>query len=181
MDSELDRVRAQAENWRNGLAALLGLLTTVGIIKGPDTVQGLAGMAHVAVGLLLLGGLLFAAAGAFFAMRAAFGLPQRRATEASLEELLSRQRLSTRQAVTDLRRAIGAGFLALALVTSGVGLTWYGPRAGKPGVRVVEDDGSVLCGALVAVGTQGMRLRVEGVERWVPLRRISSVKSGSCS
>ncbi|MBB4714568.1 hypothetical protein ACIQNT_25570 [Streptomyces luteogriseus] len=181
MEDELDRVRAQAENWRNGLAALLGLLTAVGVVKGPDTVQGLSGVAHAMVGLLLLGGLLLAAGGAFFAMRAAFGLPRRRFAEASLEELLTRQRLSTREAVRDLRLAIGAGFLALALVTTGIGLTWYGPRAGKPGVRIVEKDGSTLCGALVGVDAQGVRLRVGGAERRVPMQRLESVKSGGCS
>ncbi|MEU7259614.1 hypothetical protein AB0B21_27930 [Streptomyces rimosus] len=177
LDDELARVRSQAENWRNGLAGLLGLLTAVGIVKGPDTVQGLSGGARAAVGLLLLGGLLLAACGAFFAMRAAFGLPRRRLADASLEELLTRERLTVRQAVRDLRRAIAAGFLALALVTAGVGLTWYGPRPGKPGVRVVETDGSVLCGTLVGVDAKVVRLRVDEVERRVAVGRVGSAKS----
>ncbi|MFF0425493.1 MULTISPECIES: hypothetical protein [unclassified Streptomyces] len=174
---ELARVRAQAENWRNGLAALLGLLTAVGIVKGPDTLQGLSGGARGAVGLLLLGGLLLAAGGAFFAMRAAFGLPRRRVADASLEELLTRERLTVRRAVRDLRRAIAAGFLALAVVTAGIGLTWYGPRPGEPGVQVVLTDGSALCGTLVGMDAKGLRLRVEDVERRVPSGRIGSAKS----
>ncbi|MGW8763069.1 hypothetical protein ACWGN5_11290 [Streptomyces sp. NPDC055815] len=174
---ELARVRAQAENWRNGLAALLGLLTAVGMVKGPDTLQGLSGGARGAVGLLLLGGLLLAAAGAFFAMRAAFGLPRRRAADASLEELLTRERLTVRQAVRDLRRAIAAGFLALAVVTAGIGLTWYGPRPGEPGVRIVQTDGTVLCGTLLGMDAKGVRLRVKGVERPVPSGRIDSATS----
>ncbi|MGW5277534.1 hypothetical protein ACWEQP_34430 [Streptomyces sp. NPDC004044] len=182
LDDELARTRAQAENWRNGLAGLLGLLTTVGIIKGPNTVQGLTGGPRAAVGLLLLGGLLLAAFGAFFAMRAAFGLPRRRLADASLKELLTRERLTVRQAVRDLRRAIVAGFLALAVVTAGVGLTWYGPRSGKPGVRVVEIDGSMLCGTLVGVDAKEVRLRVNGVERRLPVGRVGFAKSvGSCS
>ncbi|MGW1513591.1 hypothetical protein [Streptomyces sp. NPDC002394] len=174
---ELARVRAQAENCRNGLAALLGLLTAVGIVKGPDTLQGLSGGARGAVGLLLLGGLLLAAGGAFFAMRAAFGLPRRRVADASLEELLTRERLTVRRAVRDLRRAIAAGFLALAVVTAGIGLTWYGPRPGEPGVQVVLTDGSALCGTLVGMDAKGLRLRVEDVERRVPSGRIGSAKS----
>ncbi|WP_369147199.1 hypothetical protein [Streptomyces sp. R44] len=174
---ELARVRAQAENWRNGLAALLGLLTAVGIVKGPDTLQGLSGGARGAVGLLLLGGLLLAAAGAFFAMRAAFGLPRRRVADASLEELLTRERLTVRRAVRDLRRAIAAGFLALAVVTAGIGLTWYGPRPGEPGVQIVQTDGTVLCGTLVGIDAKGARLRVKDVERPVPSGRIGSAKS----
>ncbi|MCZ0978631.1 hypothetical protein O1L60_03680 [Streptomyces diastatochromogenes] len=173
---ELARVRAQAENWRNGLAALLGLLTTVGIVKGPDTVQGLSGGTRGAVGLLLLGGLLLAAGGAFFAMRAAFGLPRRRVADASLEELLTRERLTVRRAARDLQRAVAAGFLALAVVTAGIGLTWYGPGPGT-GVRVVLTDGSALCGTLVGMDAKGLRLRVEDVERRVPSGRIGSAKS----
>ncbi|CAM5265402.1 hypothetical protein [Streptomyces tanashiensis] len=174
---ELARVRAQAENWRNGLAALLGLLTAVGIVKGPDTLQGLSGGARGAVGLLLLGGLLLAAGGAFFAMRAAFGLPRRRVADASLEELLTRERLTVRRAVRDLRRAIAAGFLALAVVTAGIGLTWYGPRPGEPGVQIVLTDGSALCGTLVGMDAKGLRIRVKEVERRVPSGRVGSAKS----
>ncbi|MEV7569654.1 hypothetical protein [Streptomyces tanashiensis] len=174
---ELARVRAQAENWRNGLAALLGLLTAVGIVKGPDTLQGLSGGARGAVGLLLLGGLLLAAGGAFFAMRAAFGLPRRRVADASLEELLTRERLTVRRAVRDLRRAIAAGFLALAVVTTGIGLTWYGPRPGEPGVQIVLTDGSALCGTLVGMDAKGLRIRVKDVERRVPSGRVGSAKS----
>ncbi|MEU4279348.1 hypothetical protein ACFY8X_16555 [Streptomyces tanashiensis] len=174
---ELARVRAQAENWRNGLAALLGLLTAVGIVKGPDTLQGLSGGARGAVGLLLLGGLLLAAGGAFFAMRAAFGLPRRRVADASLEELLTRERLTVRRAVRDLRRAIAAGFLALAVVTAGIGLTWYGPRPGEPGVQLVLTDGSALCGTLVGMDAKGLRIRVKEVERRVPSGRVGSAKS----
>ncbi|MEU7963546.1 hypothetical protein AB0D09_08785 [Streptomyces sp. NPDC049097] len=181
LDGELAQVRSQAENWRNGLAALLALLTSVGVVKGPDTVQGLSGGARATVGLLLMAGLVLAAGGAFFAMRAAFGLPRPRLAEASLEDLLTRQRFSVRAAVGDLRRAVGAGFLALALVTAGIGLTWYGPREGKPGVRVVETDGSVLCGALVRVDAKEVRLRIDGVEHRVSVGSLGSVKSvGSC-
>ncbi|GGV22090.1 hypothetical protein GCM10010260_72880 [Streptomyces filipinensis] len=180
--SELARVRAQAENWRNGLAALLGLLTAVGIVKGPDTIQGLSCGARGTVGVLLLGGLLLAAAGAFCAMRAAFGMPKRRVADASLEELLTRERLTTRRAVRDLHRAIAAGFLALAMVAAGIGLTWYGPRPGDPGVQIVRTDGSTLCGTLVGVDAKGMRLRVKGVERRVPSALIASAKSAaSCA
>ncbi|MDV9188689.1 hypothetical protein R6L23_10755 [Streptomyces sp. SR27] len=177
LEGELVRVRAQAENWRNGLAALLGLLTAVGIVKGPDTLQGLSGGARGAVGVLLLGGLLLSAAGAFFAMRAAFGLPRRRVAGASLEELLTRERLTVRRAVRDLRRAIVAGFLALAMVTAGIGLTWYGPRPGNPGVLIVQTDGSVLCGTLTGIDAKGVRLRVKDVERRLPSARIGSAKS----
>ncbi|MEV8591042.1 hypothetical protein AB0424_29290 [Streptomyces sp. NPDC051180] len=179
--SELTRVRAQAENWRNGLAALLGLLTAVGIVKGPDTIQGLSGGARGTVGVLLLGGLLLAAAGAFFAMRAAFGMPKRRVADASLEDLLTRERLTTHRAVRDLRRAVVAGFLSLAMVTAAIGLTWYGPRPGEPGVQIVRTDGSALCGTLVGVDAKGMRLRVKGVDRRVPSGLIASAKSvASC-
>ncbi|MER5974319.1 hypothetical protein ABT112_32205 [Streptomyces sp. NPDC002055] len=177
LEDELTRVRAQAESWRNGLAALLALLTSVGVVKGPDQVHTLTGWSRGAVGLLLLTGLLLSAAGAFWAMRAAFGLPRRRVAESSLEELLTRQRLSVRRAVTDLRRAIVAGFTALAVVAAGVGLTWYGSRADKAGFRVVDTRGTVLCGPLVRWDAKkGVRVRVQGVERNVPMPRVASAK-----
>ncbi|CAM5550634.1 putative protein OS=Streptomyces rimosus subsp. rimosus (strain ATCC / DSM 40260/ JCM 4667 / NRRL 2234) OX=1265868 GN=SRIM_039300 PE=4 SV=1 [Streptomyces rimosus subsp. rimosus] len=133
--------------------------------------QGLSGGARAAVGLLLLGGLLLAACGAFFAMRAAFGLPRRRLADASLEELLTRERLTVRRRIRDLRRAIArrGSWHWRWSPRRMVSHSWYGPRPGKPGVRGVETDGSVLCGTLVGVDAKVVRLRVDGVERRVPV------------
>lgn len=36
---EFAQVRAQAEKWRNGLAGLLGLITSVNLVKGPDALD----------------------------------------------------------------------------------------------------------------------------------------------
>ncbi|MEU5683527.1 hypothetical protein [Streptomyces venezuelae] len=183
LDEELSRVRQQAESWRNGLAALLALLTTVGVVKGPDSIQGLTAGTRRTVGILLLGGLALAALGAFLAMRAAFGMPRRRLAEASLEELLVRQRTVTRRAVTDLRRAIVAGFTALAAVTAAVGLTWYGERVAAPGFRVVETSGTARCGELLSMDEKFVRIRVSGAEeRRIQLSRVVSAKPvpGGC-
>lgn len=63
------------------------------------------------------------------------------------------------------------------MVTAGIGLTWYGPRPGEPGVQIVLTDGSALCGTLVGMDAKGLRIRVKEVERRVPSGRVGSAKS----
>ncbi|WP_310716533.1 hypothetical protein [Streptomyces lydicus] len=110
-------------------------------------------------------------------MRAAYGLPKRKFAEGSLEELLINERRSVGRAVADLRRAIFCGFFALAVVTAGVGTTWYGARPGSPGVQITDVKGKVSCGPLIALDSRSMEIRVNGLAKKVPMRDVLAVKA----
>jgi hypothetical protein len=54
VSTQLDSVRKSAENWRNGLVAMAGLIAAFSIIKGPSDVAGLAHGVAYGVGILLI-------------------------------------------------------------------------------------------------------------------------------
>ncbi len=148
--SQLSLVRATAEKWRNGLAALVALITTVGVVKGSGTVEDLAQPAKIAVGVLMLLALLAAAAGTLLAMSASFGLPTRRPLTGAVDELdLLRDRQAL-DAAHGLRWAIALTLVALALLAGAVGVDFYGPPADKPkqNLRVTSPATGEVCGTV---------------------------------
>ncbi|MET8852415.1 hypothetical protein [Amycolatopsis sp. NPDC004625] len=123
---ELREVRAAAANWRTALAAMLGLVATVALVKGRDSVAGLGLTIRIVVGCILLTAVITAAVGAFVASRSAFGLPKEEEVPARLSDLVVVEQARIRRAVRDLRAAIALTFVTLALIVAAVGLVWYG-------------------------------------------------------
>jgi len=148
--SQLALVRATAEKWRNGLAALLALITAVGVVKGKGTVEDLAQPAKIAVGILMLLALITAAAGTLLAMKAAFGLPARRRLTGAADELDVLRDRQVLDAAHGLRWAIALTLVALALLAGAVGVNFYGPPADKPkqNLRVTTDSAGDVCGTV---------------------------------
>ncbi|MFD5270375.1 hypothetical protein [Streptomyces sp. NPDC058335] len=126
---ELREVREVAANWRTALAAMVTLVTAVSVIRGRDTIVGLASGARVLVGVLLLLAIVAASVGAFLASRSAFGLPKAERTVLRLTDLVAAERARVHRAVRDLRAAIVLTFVTLALIVAAVGVVWYGPAA----------------------------------------------------
>lgn len=122
---EFDRVRAQAEKWRNGLAGLLGLITAVNLIKGPDVLYKLPDPARYAIASLQLAALLTATIGACFAMRAAFGLPSRRDLTGRPQEFAVYRSEILARAVRDLWLAIAATLVTLLLLGAAASIGWF--------------------------------------------------------
>jgi hypothetical protein len=54
VSTQLDSVRKTAENWRNGLVAMAGLIAAFSIIKGPSDVADLTHGVAYGVGILLI-------------------------------------------------------------------------------------------------------------------------------
>lgn len=126
---ELRAVREVAANWRTALAAMLTLVTAVSVIRGRDTIVGLAPGARVLVGVLLLLALVAASLGAFLSSRSAFGLPREEQPVRRITDLVTAERARVHRAVRDLRAAIVLTFVTLALIVISVGVVWYGPTA----------------------------------------------------
>ncbi|MBC6460045.1 hypothetical protein [Actinomadura sp. HBU206391] len=102
-------------------------MTTVSVVKGRSTLDGLDPWVRITVGGLLLLALVFATLGIFFGMRAGYGLPRREEWEPTARELLQRERREALDAVTDLRRSIALSFATVAALVAAIAFTWYGP------------------------------------------------------
>ncbi|MET8367134.1 hypothetical protein ABZU53_26600 [Micromonospora sp. NPDC005194] len=131
---ELERVRAAAVAWRNGLGGLLVALVGFSLIRGRTDVTTLAAGWGALVGVLLLAALAAGVAGALALLRAAHG----RLTVtpvAALPPAPLGDHLEALAAVRSLRTGVGLVLLCTALLVAAVGVTWYAPaRPASPAV-----------------------------------------------
>jgi hypothetical protein len=166
VSNQLKGVRKTAENWRNGLVALIGLIATFPVIKGSSDVNGLARWAAYLVGVLLVLSLFCAVLGAWKSLAAAYGTPSVITREAfrALGGINGfRLDLATKTA-DNLRLAQAATILTLALLATAVGLTWYGPRSVSVIVNVERKSLPNVCGKLVSSKDGDMDIKPAGLE-----------------
>lgn len=177
---ELAGIRAAGEKWQAGLAALLGLVTTILVIKGRESTEQLATGFRVAVGLCLLMALLTAIVASLCALRAAHGLPRARAI-ADDATVLSWDRREAARASRALLIAIVGAVTTLLLLAGAVGLTWFAPAAARPVVKVTQTDGTTGCGELVSADAKTILLKGrDGQIRIDPSRLASMSVQSAC-
>jgi hypothetical protein len=145
----LELVRGRAEKWVAGLTALTGLLASVLIVKGPQSIRDLALPWRIVVALLLalaLGALTF---GTYRAHQSAHGDPGRvdeisqQPLTGLAERLTTARRQAARASQAHLRHAVVATLTAVALLALATGITWFAPTstASSPGRACVLMDG----------------------------------------
>lgn len=177
---QLSIVRKQAEGWRTALTGLTVLLSTVLIIKGRDSITGLAtGPRWIAAVLLGLAFALLVIA-TLSSVRAASGTP---GTEILLtgEDLRAWTQTEVRHVGRLIRRATIMTVTALTLLAIAVGITWLTPAAPTSGtlVEVVGTSGRV-CGELVGIADGALILKAPRLRR-EPLGQVASVSPvGDC-
>lgn len=157
--TELERTRAAADKWRAGLAALLGLITTLMVIKGRATIEGISPAAQVMVGVMLLLAFICVVSGALLSMLAAFGNPSAERLTGDPHELQDYDRRTARDAVVRLRWAMALTVAALVLLAGAVGVTWYAPATAAAQVRIHYGKAGSVCGTLRSM--TGRRVIIE--------------------
>ena len=174
--TQLDRVRAAAEGWRNGQAALLGLIATVSVVKGPDAINDLPTTWQVIVGVLLLGALLAATAGVTFAIRAVYGDPKVEKIDDDLTTWLKRtKRQQLTRAISDLRAGRRLTYVTLALLTGAIAVSWYATPAPPSSVKLQTATGTT-CGTLQAGTGQVLVLKTATGFKTLPIAVVESIK-----
>lgn len=158
LGDELERVRASAVAWRNGLGALLGGLVGFSLIKGRTEVDDLARPWAAAVGVLLAAAIAAGTFGGMRLLRAAHGRP-RMTPVAEVTGGLARDHAAAHAAVRDLALGIRGALACMVLLVAAVGLTWYGPAKDGPVLRVTV-PGATVCGQVVS--TSGGKTVLDG-------------------
>lgn len=127
--NRLDRARKQAEGWGTGAAAMLGLIATLSVVEGPDSVEGIASLGQLAIGLCLLLALLFGVVALTRFTRAAYGRiePIALKGEPGLRLDLWRQE-QYQQARDDVTVGMRATYAVIGLAVLAVALSWVLPR-----------------------------------------------------
>ncbi|MEV8451276.1 hypothetical protein AB0467_01415 [Streptomyces sp. NPDC052095] len=156
---ELPRVRESALAWRNGLAALLAGLVGFGLLRGRSDIGSLAAPYAVGVGVVLFLALLCGGAGALSLLRAAHGRPASAAlAEPFRLDGTAAAHTEALHAARALARGIPLTLCCAALLTTAVGITWYGPAKEGPFLSVTTPAGT-LCGEPLSTAPGSVTLR----------------------
>ncbi len=157
VDTSLDRVTANAEKWRTGLAGFITIVTSLLLLKGPESVSKIALPWGPVVVLLLIVAVVLTVIGLWHAQAAA----------APPEKMLDRTAFfranvtvragrvaAARQALGRLRSAQRLVTAALACLVLGIAMWWLVPSAEQPGAflsaTLLSDPGKVICGTVIA-------------------------------
>jgi hypothetical protein len=176
--NQLTDVRKTAENWRNGLVALIALIATFSVVKGPNDLNGLARWAACTVGVLLSLALVCGMFGAWKSLAAAYGTP----CVISLEQFRAiggangfHLDLGTKT-ISNLRWARRATIATVTLVALAVGLSWYGPRSASALLNVERKSLPNVCGKLMSStdGEIDVKLSGAGAVR-IPMSDVRAV------
>lgn len=190
VDTSLDDVRAAAEKWRGGLAALVTLVTGGLLIKGPSAASDLTTGWRAAVTLLAGGGIAIAILGLWFALRAAAGVPRRQDYQkivANYGSVRVFKVVQADKAATTLQHAQRSLIVALPLLGAAIIVWWWSPTKPPYPPAVVEVDlaapAAPVCGVLKSGDNGHLRIQVSGEEkpRVIPLAQIHNLRvKASC-
>ena len=176
-------VRAAAEKWRTGLAALITLITGGLLIKGPESAADLTTHWRVLITILAGGGIAVAIFGLWQALKASAGLPKMQKLDSIVAErgsVLAWEIHQADNAAGQLRFARGALMVSLPLLGAALIFWWWAPK--KPSsppasVEVSRMDGDPVCGTLKSGDNGHLVVQVAGDENptTIPYAAVKNV------
>lgn len=161
-----DSVIKSAEKWRDGLAALVSLITGGLIIAGPDGSDMSAAWRYPAT-LLVIAGLACAGIGFLVALTVAAGrpgpqdLPSIVRENGSVENYLTIRATAKAKTLRNIEK-LAAAALGLLILGSGA---WMAAPKTEPDTTpriTVTSDGEKYCGKLLSGDQRTVRVQVEG-------------------
>lgn len=179
----LPAVRSMVVAWRTGLTGLITLVTTGVVLTGRDATTDLTLPWRVAVTLTVGGGLGLAVLGLWRTLAAEVGARTRlqslediRARHASVQAWQVGQAAAAGRRLQTARALVAA---ALALLLTGVLLTWWAPAApaDPPAYLKATRPAGTVCGVLDSADGGVLSLRVDGVHDLVaiPLSTVTNL------
>lgn len=160
----LKDVRASAGKWRDGLAALITLLTAGLVVSGPNQAQTMPTGWRSAVALLLIGGMLAVLVGLLKALAVAAGKPRRLTYEAFVAQGGSADAIEIAEALEGGKELRIARFWAvpgIVAVLAALGLWIVSPGQDQPKLQVTTRN-EVLCGTLIGARSGMLVLELDG-------------------
>ena len=165
LDRSVTEVQASAQKWRDGLAALVTLLTGGLVLTGPASTQTLPDKWRFVVVSAVGLGVAAACVGLWMALRASAGAPglvQLRELTAGGRSVRSYRVSRAVNAACWLRRARRAVAVALALLLIGILAWWSAPSKDPAPLVRITTDGQPVCGKLSSADHQVLVVKVEG-------------------
>jgi hypothetical protein len=158
---ELGFLRAQADGWRNGIAAATTILLSVAVVKGRGDVAGLPAAWRTLIALLTVVAFAALVGALVVTLRVSQGMPGQQIWNTG-EELRDWTGREVRRGGRMLRRAghLAVGGLFFLVLASAAG--WLAPNApaAQPGpVTVRTAGGAVVCGRLDSIRAAVLTVR----------------------
>jgi hypothetical protein len=183
IDDAVPAVQKMAAAWRTGLVGLITVLTTGIVLTGRTTTTDLTTGWRAAVTATIGGGLALAIVGLWHALAAEAGsktrlqsLDQIRTQYASVQAYQVGLAATAANRLQDARRLVAT---ALALLLTGVLLTWWAPAApaNPPAYLKVTHGGTSTCGTLISADHGKIRLTVTGAHDplAIPMNSVTSM------
>jgi len=157
----LAKVRGAAEKWAATLGALLGLVGTILLVKGPEEIAELPTTAQIVVGALLSLALIAAVGATVLAAFAAQGTPED-LKYPSGSKLREEERKWAKEAKGKLSRSRLATLCAVGFIALAVFAAWVWPQSSSTSgatVLFTPAQGQPLCGVL-ANGPDSLELTI---------------------
>lgn len=161
----LPTVRESAGRWRDGLAALVSLLTAGLVVSGPESLGDLAVPWRYCVAGGMVVGIGAVLVGLVLALGVASGDPRHLAFESFIATGGGRAALQMGQAVAGARRLGHSKAIAVPgifLVLASLGLWLVAPQKPSESALKITTDGVTVCGTLISADHAAFVLRVEG-------------------
>ena len=164
-----------AAAWRNGLTALITLVTTGIILTGRTATTDIAVPWRIAVTATIGVGLALAVAGLWHTLAAEVGarirlhsLDDIRAQHASVQAYQVGQAAAAGRRLQTARALVAT---ALSLLLAGVFLTWWAPSpaASPPAYLQATTSGGTVCGTLNSADGGTLRLTIAGLHEPVAI------------
>jgi len=176
------RLRAAAEKWIAGVAAVLALFGIAGTVTGGQILDKLSeGTPLESVVGLTLAAVVAAVIAIVFSYLAAYGWPKViEMNDANLLNWYKGRRTRLRDIASRLRWAVVAAVVSVGLLTFAAGVAWLNVSSSPDTtLKATTNDSSVFCGTLLSPRTAGtIRLRVaNGTVKEVPLGTVSKLES----
>lgn len=174
MTSNLPQMRTSATRWRDGLAALITIVTTGLVIAGPDNISDLPDAWRWWIVGLMVGGLAAVLGGLFCALLAAAGRPRKLTREVfgtTWKTVAAIEAHDAQAAWKDLRLAQGLASIGMLSIIVGTGVWLLTPAASSdPAAHLqVTTATEVLCGVLDSGDQNLLVVKVDGEKRPVEL------------
>ncbi|WP_454810633.1 hypothetical protein [Paenarthrobacter nitroguajacolicus] len=175
--------RASANRWRDGLAALVTLVTAGLVVSGPANLDGIALEWRVPIIALIVGGLFATVFGLIFALQASAGRPRAITFEEFADRYGTRSALhavDVEFARKDLRKAQRLAIPGLFAIILGTGVWVVSPVPAKtpPAFAEVSTQSERICGTLTS-GDGGeivMAVNGEKVAVHIPYAQIVNMR-----
>ncbi len=157
-------LRALAEKWIPGIAAIIGILGLASVVVAKDSVEGLSqGWRGAAFGLVAVA--VLAAAGATaFVYRAAFGWPKDMPLETDAQVLAAAREIRARNSkiAGKIRAAVGLSFASLIALLMALAIFWLQPDSERPIEVTYTNNGDdvTVCGKLSSVDDGALLLKI---------------------